>query len=136
MRSDNAAAVKNEISNTKYMIELKKQNVDCEIFTPNKQFLVSNYGELAKYDGKFILSYKKEFYYYTQGGEFIITSNIGLKLTQEEETAMSQSDHVVPTTKTKGNKTRKTSSKKPAKTVHATRSDNSNKNTKSSKASR
>lgn len=113
IRSDNAAAMKNEISNTKYMIELLKQNVDCEIFTPNKQYLVSNYGELSKYDGRYILSYKKEFYYFTQGNQFTITCNIGLKLTQEEERAMSKEDHVIPTTITKGSKVKKTSTKKP-----------------------
>lgn len=136
LRSDNAAAIKNEISSTKYMIELKKQNIDCEIFTPNKEIIVSNFGELAKYDGKYILSYKKEFYYYTQGGEFTITCNIGLKLTQEEESAMSRSDNVVPKTRTKGSKIKKSSARKPNNTVKATREANTENSSKTSVATR
>lgn len=120
VRSKNAAALKNEILNSRFAIEILKQNADPDIFTPNKSYYVSNYGVNSKYDGKYILNYKKEFYYFTQGNEFTITTNICLKLTQGEETASAKEDTVLSGfKKNSSQKTRKSSSKKVSSNVKA-----------------
>ena len=64
-----------------------KQNVDGDIFTPNMCFNVTNYGDYSKYDGRYYLSFKRDFYYISENEEFIITSNIGLKMAGNEEVA-------------------------------------------------
>lgn len=55
------------INNTKQALESKslivtvtKANVDSSILTPNKEYIIKNYKDNSDYDGKFILSYKKE----------------------------------------------------------------------------
>ena len=85
VRTNKAAAVKNELDTTAVMLELTKQNIDCDIFTPNKVFNVNNYGSNAQYNGVYFLSYKREFYYINEDKEFIITSNVGLKKATNEE---------------------------------------------------
>ena len=89
VRSNNAAELRNELENNSVMIQLLKQNVDGDIFNPNMCFNVSNYGDYAKYDGKYYLSFKREFYYISENEEFIISSNIGLKMAGNEEIARS-----------------------------------------------
>lgn len=77
-RSDNAALIKNELELNTAIIELTKQNIDGSAFTPNKCITLSNYGDYKKYDGKYLLMYKKEFYKCI-AGEFMVSCNIGVK---------------------------------------------------------
>ena len=87
VRSNNAAEIRNDLENSAMMIQLMKQNVDGDIFNPNMCFNVTNYGDYSKYDGRYYLSFKRDFYYITQNSEFTITTDIGLKLTGEETVA-------------------------------------------------
>ena len=89
VRSNNAAELRNELENNSVLIQLMKQNVDGDIFTPNMCFNVTNYGDYSKYDGRYYLSFKRDFYYISENEEFIITSNIGLKMAGNEEVASS-----------------------------------------------
>ena len=89
VRSNNAAELRNELENNSVLIQLMKQNVDGDIFTPNMCFNVTNYGDYSKYDGRYYLSFKRDFYYISENEEFIITSNIGLKMAGNEEVARS-----------------------------------------------
>lgn len=91
VRADNAAIIKNSMETTSVMIELLKQNIDGSIFTPNKVINVSNYGSYRKYNGKYIMSYKREFYN-VQAGEFYVTNNIGLRRVANIETSMAAED--------------------------------------------
>lgn len=92
VRSKNAAAIKNELQSNSVMIELMKQNLDSEIFTPNKVYNVSNYRDYKKYDGTYYLSYKREFYNMAESGAFTVSCNIGLKMVGKEEVAKSLTD--------------------------------------------
>ena len=92
IRSNKAAAIKNELDTTAVMLELSKQNIDGDIFTPNKVFNVTHYGSNAKYNGTYFLSFKREFYYINEKKEFIVTTNVGLKKTTNEEIISSSSD--------------------------------------------
>lgn len=42
------------------MITITKAHVDSSILTPNKEYIVKNYKDNSKYNGTYILSYKKE----------------------------------------------------------------------------
>lgn len=79
------------INNTKQSLESKslivtvsKANVDSSILTPNKEYLIKNYKDNSDYDGKFILSYKKEVMILSANG---FQSNIvfGLRKISEDD---------------------------------------------------
>ena len=91
IRSDNAPLYKNELESNTAIIELVKKNIDGIIFTPNKCITINNYGDYAKYNGKYIMIYKKEFYKCT-AGEFVVSSNVGLKKVGNIESAGSKSN--------------------------------------------
>lgn len=78
VRSDNAALFKNELETNTVIVELVKQHIDGSIFTPNKCIMVNNFGEYSKYDGKYLIIYKREFFK-CDAGKFIMSCNIGLK---------------------------------------------------------
>lgn len=89
VKSNNTAELRNELENNSVMVQLLKQNVDGDIFTPNMSFNVTNYGDYSKYDGRYYLSFKRDFYYISENEEFIISTNIGLKMAGNEEVAKS-----------------------------------------------
>lgn len=78
VRSDNAALFKNELETNSIITEIMKQHIDGSAFTPNKSILVNNYGEYQKYNGKYLMIYKREFYKCI-AGEFIMSCVVGLK---------------------------------------------------------
>lgn len=92
IRTETAGLIKNEIQSNLAILEIIKQNIDPSIFTPNKSFSIKNYGDYDKYNGKYFLSYKKEFFYHTSGDEFIVSCNIGLKRVMTEEKAYTDKD--------------------------------------------
>ena len=92
MRTSNAAAVKNEMQTNSCIVSLMKQNLDPDIFTPNKVFNVTHHSSYSKYNGPYILSSKKECYYQTANKEFIMTCNVNLKKVASEEKAKAIKD--------------------------------------------
>lgn len=78
IRTDNAALYKNEMETNTIITEIIKHHIDGSMFTPNKSILVNNYGDYSKYNGKYLMVYKREFYKCV-AGEFILSCNIGLK---------------------------------------------------------
>lgn len=78
VRSDNAALIKNELETNTIIVEVLKQNIDGSIFTPDKCITVNNYGEYSKYNGKYLMIYKREFFKCV-AGEFVMSCNVGLK---------------------------------------------------------
>lgn len=97
VRSNSAAALKNNLQSNSVIVELLKQNVDPAIFTPNKCYNVSHYNGYEKYNGKYYLAYKREFYYINTSGEFTLTCNVGIKRAIEEEVARTVKDSYKPT---------------------------------------
>lgn len=57
---DNIYATKNAIESSSIIISIKKSEVDSTIFSPNKEYQIRNYNKNRLFDGKYILSYKKE----------------------------------------------------------------------------
>ena len=118
VRSNNAAGIRNEIESDAVILELVKQNLDADIFTPNRSFNVCNYSSYSKYNGAYFLSYKRELFSLDSNNEFAITTNVGLKKAAVEEVARSVSNElkrsnlsVTSTGKATSTKTKKTSLK-------------------------
>lgn len=72
------------ITKSKYMMEsvgtmlsVTKSNVDSSILTPNKEYIVKNYKNNSQYNGKYILSYKKEVL--ARDGNYVISTIFGLR---------------------------------------------------------
>ena len=123
-RSNNAAGIRNEIESDSVIVELLKQNLDGDIFEPNRSYRVSNYGKYSKYDGLYFLMYKREFYSLTSGEEFLINSNIGLKKAAVEETARAITNELRRTTlavTSTGNTTSSKTKRNSLKSVSASR---------------
>lgn len=118
IRSNNAAGLRNQIESESVVLELLKQNLDGDIFEPNRSYNVSNYGKYTKYNGAYYLVYKREIYTPNSGKEFTISTNVGLKKAAVEETARSISNELRRTTLaatstgvTKSTATKKTTNK-------------------------
>lgn len=61
--SDNMEYVdylKNSIENNSILLSIQKTDIDTALITPNKEFLVHNYKSISNYNGRYVLSYKKE----------------------------------------------------------------------------
>lgn len=78
IRTDNVSVYKNELETNTIIVEIVKQYIDGSIFTPNKCISINNYGEYSKYNGKYIMIYKREFYKCV-AGEFVMSCNVGLR---------------------------------------------------------
>ena len=115
VRSNSAAAIKNDLQSNAIMVQLLKQNLDPDIFTPNKRYNIKHYQDYEAYNGKYYLAYKREFFYLKNGNKFIITCNIGLKQAVNEETARVIADTYSPSLiKTARSSKRSTSNTKKA----------------------
>lgn len=114
VRSNNAAGIRNEIESDSVVLEILKQNLDGDIFEPNRSYNVSNYGKFSKYNGTYFLAYKRELYTLESNSVFNITTTVGLKKAAVEETARSVSNELKRTTlaATSTGKTTTTKSKK------------------------
>ena len=77
VKSDNSV-YKNEYESDSVIVEIVKQYIDGTPFTPDKCVTISNYGEYEKYNGRYLVLYKREFYKCV-AGEFILSCNVGLK---------------------------------------------------------
>ena len=80
----------NKIYNTKVAIEsaavvisIKKSEIDSTIFTPNKEYQIKNYSDNREFDGRYVLSYKKEIILRQDDG-YIGSVMIGLRKVTEE----------------------------------------------------
>lgn len=124
VKSNNAAAIKNDLQSNAVMVQLLKQNLDPDIFTPNKCYNVRHYDDYQMYNGRYYLSYKREFFNLKNNNKFLVTCNIGLKQAVNEEVARSTTDSYNPTLITNFRSSKKT--------VSSTK----NSNLKSTKASR
>ena len=62
--------VKSAIESSTVMVIISKTEIDSSIFSPNKQYQIKHYSQSREYDGKYILSYKKEIMM-QQGDQYI-----------------------------------------------------------------
>ena len=62
--------IKSAIESSTVMVIISKTEIDSSIFSPNKQYQIKHYSQSREYDGKYILSYKKEIMV-QQGDQYI-----------------------------------------------------------------
>lgn len=92
LRTDNIALYKNELETNTVTVQLAKQQINGDIFTPNKSILVNNYGSYNAYDGKFLLQDKKEIFKGI-GGKFVMSTVVSLKKVNNIVAAQTVSSH-------------------------------------------
>lgn len=61
------------------MIVVTKTEMDAAIFTPNKEYMISNYEGYNQYTGRYYLAFKKELFH-NQGTQFINATTLGLRM--------------------------------------------------------
>lgn len=60
------------------VLDITKTEIDNSILTPNKEYIVHNYSSYSEYDGRYILSYKKEMFVQISG-DFLCITSFGLR---------------------------------------------------------
>lgn len=70
--------LKSNMENTSILLNIAKTEIDTSLITPNKEFLVRNYPSLSDYNGRYVLSYKKETFV-RQDQNFISSTIFGIK---------------------------------------------------------
>ena len=70
VRADNGSTIKNELEQENVIVEVGKDLVDGYSFTPNKSYMIKNFGKYSTYNGKYLISAKKEYFKVTANGEF------------------------------------------------------------------
>lgn len=70
--------LKDNIENTTIMFNVTKTEVDTSLITPNKEYIVRNYPTFSQYNGRYVLSHKKETFI-NQNGIFISNVIFGLR---------------------------------------------------------
>lgn len=78
VRATNPSLIKNELELGKSMIEVIKEHADGSVLTPNKCYTIKNFPENAIFNGKYILSYKREFFK-ANVSDFTMSVDLGLK---------------------------------------------------------
>lgn len=75
---DYANYLKDSIENKTILLSITKTEIDTSLITPNKEYIVHNYPSFSEYNGRFVLSYKKEVFA-NQNGIFINNIIFGLR---------------------------------------------------------
>ncbi len=70
--------LKDNIEGTTILFTVTKTEIDSSLITPNKEFIVRNYPTFSEYNGRYVLSYKKEIFI-NQDGVFISSIIFGLR---------------------------------------------------------
>ena len=69
-------------------VEIIKNHIDGSQFTPDKQYYIDNTGEYSKFNGSYILAYKKV-YFKSVDGNYLLTCNLGFTPTSENTSSHS-----------------------------------------------
>lgn len=102
IRADNGSLYKNDIEQENVIIEVSKNQVDGFSFTPNKTYMINNFGKYSIYNGKYLISAKKEYFKVTADGEFVtscylIFRKLGTIASKNKITALDRSNRAVKT---------------------------------------
>ena len=100
VRSDNGSTIKNDMEQENVLVEVVKNQIDGYSFTPNKTYVVNNFGNYSKYNGKYVISAKKEYFRVTAGGDFrtscyLVLRKIGTISTKNSTVSLDRSNRAV-----------------------------------------
>lgn len=76
-------SIKSSIESKSIIVTVTKKDIDASILTPNKEYFIKNYKDNSDYDGRFVLSYKKEVLIQSQDG-FVSNVVFGLRKVFED----------------------------------------------------
>lgn len=85
-RADNLESIYNikaSIESVAVVLTMSKTEIDSSLFTPNKEYQIKHYSSTREYDGKYILSFKKEIMV-QQGDSYIGNIIFGLRRILED----------------------------------------------------
>ena len=71
-------SIKDMIEEDAFVININKTEIDTDLLTPNREYLVQNYSSYKEYDGRYLLAYKRDIMI-QQNGDFISNTIIGLR---------------------------------------------------------
>lgn len=102
IRADNGSVLKNEMEQENVVVEITKNQIDGYNFTPNKSYMINNFGKYSTYNGKYIISAKKEYFRVTANGEFVtscylIFRKIGTIASKNNTISLDRSNKAVKT---------------------------------------
>lgn len=80
---DYSVNTKNKLESGAYFISVVKNEIDTSLISPNKQFHIKSHDMNREYDGKYVLSSKKEIYYRTTS-TYVSTISFTLRRAEEE----------------------------------------------------
>lgn len=75
--------IKRAVESVSVILTVSKTEIDSSLFTPNKEYQIKHYSSSREYDGKYVLSYKKEVLV-QQGEEYIGNILFGLRRILED----------------------------------------------------
>lgn len=75
--------IKRTVESVSVILTVSKTEIDSSLFTPNKEYQIKHYSSSREYDGKYVLSYKKEVLV-QQGEEYIGNILFGLRRILED----------------------------------------------------
>lgn len=75
--------IKRAVESVAVILTVSKTEIDSSLFTPNKEYQIKHYSSSREYDGKYVLSYKKEVLV-QQGEEYIGNILFGLRRILED----------------------------------------------------
>lgn len=70
--------IKDIIEEDAFVLNINKTEIDTDLLTPNREFMVQNFSSFKEYDGKYLLIYKRDIMI-QQNGDFISNTIVGLK---------------------------------------------------------
>ena len=85
-RTNYGNTVQNQYSSDDASIEILKNNIDGYVFTPDKQYQIIGTGDYSKFNGNYLLTYKRVFFK-SIDGMFLLTCNLGFKPAGDNNTA-------------------------------------------------
>ena len=80
---ENIYSTKTAIESASVIITIRKSEIDSTIFSPNKEYQIKNYSDNREFDGRYLLSYKKEIILRQDDG-YIGGVAVGLRKINEE----------------------------------------------------
>lgn len=75
-------SIRSTMDSSSVVLNIIRSDINSSILTPNKEYIVTNYEDYKKYDGRFLLSYKKEIFI-QQGDDFVSSVVFGLRKVME-----------------------------------------------------
>lgn len=79
IRAENGSVFKNDLESENVIVEISKKQTDGYSFTPNKSYIVNNFGNYKKHNGRYLIASKKEYFRVTASGDFTSTCYLALR---------------------------------------------------------